>query len=272
MLGYRVDREDWDYLRDRSVEFPAACCAAGDVPDEFRPKLRTKMQARTNSCVGHALSTLFAALNLLITGEEVDYSAWFAYLVAQAASDMLGADQGATIAGAMRAGHDVGCCRDELLPFPGGRYLMHMPPAAQAEAKQHQLGQFTELRGYDSLWRFVSTHQGPMLIGTPWREGQVEIGPDGLETRKTALKGAMLGYHARCIIGWSKRLDDQGRHFLRCKNSHSERWGDQGESDIEPALFDEWANDRFSAFFGASESRPFEPRPVAWKEQRWIVV
>ena len=268
MLGYRPDREDWDYLRANAVAFPASCCATGEIPEDFHPKLITKNQKRTSSCVGHGRSTMFAHLNWLITGEEVNYSAWYAYLAAQMSSNMFGSDDGATLAGAMASG---GVCREELLPFPG-YYATSIPRAAADEAKQHPILQFSELRGYDAIWRYTSSHQGPILIGTEWRDGHTEIGPDGLESRATALRGSSLGYHCRCVIGWSPRRDAQGRRWLRCKNSHSEAWGNQGESEIEPALFDEWANDRFSAFFGASESRPFEPRPVAWLDQIWAVV
>ena len=269
MLGYRQDREDWDFLRSNAVEFPVSCCASGDIPEEFHPRLITKNQKQTNSCVGHGKSTLLAALNLLQTGEEVNYSAWFSYLAAQQASNMFGVDEGATIAGAMANGQ--GGCRDELLPFPG-HYDTRIPAAAIAEAREHPVLQFSELRGYDAIWRYTSSHQGPVLIGTAWYEGQGRLGRDGVETKATAFRGSMLGYHCRCFIGWSKRRDSQGRRFLWCKNSHSTAWGNQGESEVEPALIDEWANDRFAAFFGASESRPFAPRPVAWRDHKFVIV
>ena len=271
MLGYRQDREDWDYLKACQTPFPVTCCASGDIPDEDHPNLITKNQKQTSSCVGHGLSTLFAALNLLMTGEEVNYSAWFAYLEAQIASNMFGKDEGANLAGAMLAGRNVGNCRDEFLPFPG-YYTTKIPKAASEEAKNHQLVQFSQLKGFDDVWRYVSTHQGPVLIGTEWFEGHSWIGKDGLETVQTALRGASLGYHCRCVTGWSKRRDSQGRRYLWCKNSHSKEWGNQGESEIEPRLFDEWANDRFAAFFGACESRPYEPRPVAWNAKQFVFV
>ncbi|WP_010584436.1 C1 family peptidase [Schlesneria paludicola] len=268
MLGYRQDREDWDYLRANAKAFPANCCATGEIPDDFHPQLRTKNQKQTNSCVGHGRSTMFAHLNWLITGEEVDYSAWYAYLTAQRACNMFGVDEGATLAGAMASG---GCCREDTLRFPG-YYTTSMPAAAVTEAKEHPILQFSELRGYDAIWRYTSTHQGPVLIGTEWYEGHARLGKDGLESKASCLRGSSLGYHCRCIIGWSSRRDSLGRRWLRCKNSHSTEWGNQGESEIEPALVDEWANDRFSAFFGASELRPFEPRPVNWLDHQWIPV
>lgn len=267
MLGYRHDREDWDYLRANAIEFPQTVCASGDIPEEFRPKLTKKNQRRTQSCVGHGRSTMFEHLNFLMTGEIVVYSAWYAYLAAQQASNMFGVDEGATLAGAMRSG---GVCRDELLPFPG-YYTTNMPQAAVNEAKDHPIVQFSELRGYDAVWRYTSTHQGPVLIGTEWMEGHAWIGKDGLETRQTAFRGNSLGYHCRCVIGWSKRRDSQGRRYLWCHNSHSSEWGNEGESEIEPQLFDDWANDRFAAFFGASEVRPYAPRPVAWRDQNFMV-
>jgi hypothetical protein len=280
MLGYRADREDWDYLLGNSSAFPASCKASGDVPDNFHPKLITKNQWQTNSCVGYGLSTLYAALNLLLTGEEVNYSAWFAYLAAQRESwyldrgqtvNMFGSDDGATLAGAMKAASTVGVCRDELYPFPG-RYVTSVPKAATDEAAQHCVIQYAKLTGYDEIWRFLSSNQGPVLIGTQWREGQAMLGREGVESRSTALVGSSLGYHCRCVIGWSTRRDSQGRRYLRCKNSHSIDWGNQGESEIEPDLFDVWAQDRFAAFFGASESRPYEPRPVAWVDHPFVFV
>jgi hypothetical protein len=271
MLGYRHDREDWDYLRANSVQFPAACCAVGEIPDDYHPKLTKKNQKRTNSCVGHGLSCLMAAVQFLLTGQDRNYSAWYAYLSAQRASDMFGTDEGATIAGAIKAASSVGVCSDELAPFPGC-YDTRLSAQAAAQAKEHTLTQFSELRGYDEIWRYASSNQGPVLIGTQWYEGHQNIGPDGLETKQKALAGAMLGYHCRCVIGWSPRRDRQGRHYLRCQNSHSEAWGNQGESEIEPVLFDEWANDRFAAFFGGSDSRPFEPRPITWQNQNWMPV
>jgi len=279
MLGYRHDREDWDYLTANTVAFPRSCRAAGDLPDEYHPNLITKNQQQTSSCVGHGTSTFFAALNLLLTGQEVNYSAWFCYLAAQQSSffldrgvtrSMFGTDEGATLAGAMEAGKTGGYCRDELLPFPG-YYSTNIPKAARDEAKAHVLLQFARLQGYDEIWRFISSNQGPVLIGTEWRDGHRNLGRDGIETRASVLRGSSLGYHCRCVIGWSRRQDDQGRHYLWCKNSHSTDWGNNGESEIEPALFDEWANDRFAAFFGGSESRPYEPRPVAWLDQQFVI-
>lgn len=279
MLGYRHDLEDWDYLRANSVQFPAACCAAGEIPDDFHPQLITKNQKTTSSCVGHGLSTMAAALNLLITGQEVNYSAWFAYLQAQRHSffvnggirySMLGSDDGANLAGAMEAFKLGGLCRDELLPFPG-YYTTNLPKAAVDEAKDHLLLQFAELRGYDEVWRYVSSFQGPVLIGTEWYEGNDSLRGDPVETRAKCRRGNSRGYHCRCVIGWSNRRDEQGRRYLRCKNSHSAAWGVNGESEIEPAFFDDWANDRFAAFFGASESRPYEPRPVAWLDHKFVV-
>lgn len=280
MLGYRADREDWDYLKANSVQFPQSCRATGEIPDDFHPTLTTKNQAQTSSCVGHGLSTMQEALNLLQTGEAVNYSAWFAYLMSQKSSlytsggatrSMFGSDEGATLSGAMEAFKNGGGCRDELLPFPG-YYSTHIPKVAIDEAKQYQLLQFAKLNGYDEIWRYVSTHQGPVLIGTQWFEGHGQLRGDGVETRSKCLRGASLGYHCRCVIGWSNRRDEQGRRYLRCKNSHSKHWGLEGESEIEPAFFDHWAQDRFSAFFGASESRPYEPRPVAWLDHSFVIV
>jgi hypothetical protein len=170
----------------------------------------------------------------------------------------------------MQSGKTGGFCRDQLLPFPG-YYSTDIPKAARDEAKDHVLLQFAKLQGYDEIWRFISSNQGPVLIGTEWREGHRNLARDGVETRASVLKGSSLGYHCRCVIGWSRRQDDQGRHYLWCKNSHSANWGNNGESEIEPALFDEWANDRFAAFFGGSESRPYEPRPVAWLDQQFVI-
>jgi hypothetical protein len=171
----------------------------------------------------------------------------------------------------MLAGRNVGCCRDELLPFPG-YYNPNLTKKACDDAKNHELVQFSRLLGYDDVWRYVSTHQGPVLIGTEWFEGNAGQGKDGIETVQSTFRGASLGYHCRCVIGWSKRRDSAGRHYLWCKNSHGKEWGNQGESEIEPRLFDEWANDRFAAFFGACESRPYEPRPVAWAAKPFIFV
>ena len=270
MLGYRHDREDWSFLRANATPFPDHVFAAGEIAEEYHPTLIKKNQKRTSSCVGHGLSTLMAALQLLITGQERNYSAWFAYLAAQKASNMLGTDDGATLAGAMAAASQLGVCSDELLPFPG-YYSTAVTPQAEQQAREHTLTQFAELRGYDAAWRYISSRQGPILIGTPWYDGQAAIGVDGIENKSTAFRGGNRGYHCRCVIGWSKRRDDLGRRFLWCQNSHSTAWGNQGESEIAPELFDAWADDRFSAFFGASESRPFEPRPVEWSKQNWIV-
>lgn len=267
-LGLLLEDEDRDWLTANATDFPAACCAnETDLPDEFLIPLTHKNQRRTNKCAAHAGSSLFEGLNWLLTGETKVYGVEQLYIDAQRRGGFFGRDKGTSITSILQAGLGDGCCLDATHPF-AERYETDIPANARREAAEHKLlGQYARLRGYDAVWRFLSTMSGLIVIGTQWLEGQAALRGSGRPETLADLRGDLLGYHARLFCGWSKRRAADGRRFLWCLNSHGD-----GVREVAPDVVDHWAEDSLCEMLGASELRPFEPRPISWKETRWLAV
>lgn len=262
-----IDDHDRAWLDANCVAFPDACCAAGDLPREYHAPLTKKNQRQTNTCAGHAFSTGREQLNWELTGTIEVYSALAAYLLAKRVYDGTTNDNGTSISSLFDAAARSGTPREQSCPFAGHVNPHALTAAAIGEANDHKIGQFTRLKGYDAVWRFKSSGQGFIVIGTPWYEGQtVNVLGTHRETL-AAMRGRLLGFHARVVTGWYAETDSAGRPDLEVWNSHGD-----GPRPVAAECFDAWADDPRIEIIGCSEQREFAPRsPVDWSTTACLV-
>lgn len=245
------------------VEFPSTCCANGaEIPESFSVPLTKKHQKKTNACAGFSGSSLCEALNWHATGEAGKvFSAWWLYRHAAQRAGFGRRDEGTSIISILETLAELGCCSEAASPFPDGRFVNDFPDQAPyAEAKQHRIGQFVSLRGYDEIWRYLTT-TGPLLMGTQWRSGMAAARGCRPITYRDVTDDDLYGYHAQLVYGWSSHTDQRGRHRLKVWNSH-----DYGGDEYDADCFEAFADDRLSQIIGASEIKPFDPKPVTvWR-------
>lgn len=251
-LGWRVDLEDRGQLYAGALDASFLQeSAAFMAPDEIdhRGWLRVENQGRMGSCSGHAVTTDQEILWYLATGgQTVQLSRMLGYLAGQKCCGLLGSDQGATITGSIRGAREIGCCLEEVFPYPG-QYTSHIPQAALDAAKSHLCAQHAVLRSYDDCFRWLATGTGVIEIGITW-DSTLANNTSGVIDR---LGGQVYGGHALAVVGYSKRVDDRGRKFLWMVNSHGRGWGREGWAEVAPALFDRWGQTRNSELIGLTD-------------------
>jgi len=121
--GYRIDRENIEWLTEQSCSLPAFAAQALQ-PISRRNWLRPRHQRSMGSCTGFARAACSQILNYVDTlnrfgtPEIIELSAMFAYLTNQRECGLIGRDQGATISGALQAAQKWGDCREALFPYP----------------------------------------------------------------------------------------------------------------------------------------------------------
>lgn len=245
--GYRHDLEDFAYLTNSSVDV-AKLPAAVEPPEELdRAWLRTEMQRR-NDCAGHALSSAAECAHFDSTGGVViQFSRHFAYRVGQEMAGLRG-DVGCTIAGVVRAGREVGCCPEEVCPYPAS-YSAPITPRMRESAAKYRLGYHAQVRSYAEVFNFLAARQGGVVIGIPW-DGQLAGGGEVVERWRYSSTSA---WHALLIEGYSRRKDAQGRNYVWLRNSHGPQWGAGGRKELAPAVVDAFGRGEGVVMIGVSD-------------------
>lgn len=264
-----IDDTDRKWLRENCRPMPVACSAAEFVPKSYHPKLTKRNQGRTNTCAGNAMATGLSLLNLLTTGQLVDFSALCSYLTAKQVYDGTDNDDGTSIRSLFVAAAKFGVCREATLPFRerfNGRLLT---PAVRDEAKQHRVLEFIHCDGgYDQIRQLQLAGNGFFVFGGPWYEGlTVEALGHGRETEKSYV-GEFLGLHARVITGWFSREEMAGygarddRLDLEVFNSHGD-----GARPISASAIDKLANDQRCEIIHCSDNDEVSPsQPADWSQ------
>lgn len=257
MLGWRNDIEPRAELRATACAFAATSFRAPSQVDP-RPWLPVENQGQIGSCAGHAITTSLEICNYISTqGRVTALSRMFSYLVGQQAAGLFGRDAGCTISGVVRAAKQVGCCREELFPYPTS-YISAIPAAAQEEASQHRLQQHSVLNSYQRVFEFLAAGIGAVVIGVPWRQSLAET--EGVIER---LQGTVYGGHAVALVGYTTRTANDGRKYILLANSHGKDWGAAGFAEVAPRVIDAWCADVANCeLIGVSDLQVFGPRPI----------
>ena len=206
------------------------------LPPQWMSEIPARNQGSFSCCVGGGLSGCFEHRNLVEVGEFQRWSMWMAYISAQRASNMLGRDSGASLAGALKAANAVGVCLDSLCPMPSG-YTTKIPQAAFDDAGQHK---HLDSSSWDCReWAAAidhATNKDPILIGTVWTSEHSKINATNwIEHPKTFTSGTRRGYHCRYVCGWTTI---NGELALLIRNTHGTKYGRNGVSVLPQESFE----------------------------------
>jgi hypothetical protein len=220
--GYRIDLERPEVLREGSA--PYKMLAKGEPkPIDPRPWMQggwfhIRNQGNQGSCRGHSLAaaarycTVAAAGGLIDLDEDGkkneylqdDFSAQWCYIQCQK-SDNIRGDNGATIAGGIKVGMELGLCREVVWPYPNPvRYQTTIPSGAADDAKRFKFGRYTyldrETKDPDEMeamsFDWIQAGQGAIDIGTVW-----PLPFTGGCVVTSMSRSARGGGHATCGIG-----------------------------------------------------------------------
>ncbi len=232
------------------------------APEEIDPRRwhRIENQGRVGSCQGFALSSVGELGFHVATGKVKQFSAMWCYLMSQRIGGLTG-DRGSRLIDGLTLAKTKGFCPDEVFPYPGF-YTTTIPAGCAAAALPYRIQYHAMCRSYDQVFQFLATHQGGVEIGVSW--GGMTPRADGVLERYR--RGA-LGGHAMAFLGYSRRLDNQGRKYLWLANSHSEDWGNQGWAEVSPTAVEEMLEQRDSVMIGLSDLTTPEPRKFNWSTQ-----
>jgi C1A family cysteine protease len=264
--GYCQEKEDHQWLRQNETRFDLHRFKAVRVPASVdpRPHLQIKDQGQLGSCSGASRALLSECLNGIQTGwqnSSLDLSIMYAYLTNQKECGCSGSDDGATVAGSVQAAQKEGICESSLFPyssaFYNGQYSDQIPAAASQEGVLHLIKSHAVLRSYNDCFAYLATGTGVIQIGIPVTNGFESC--TGILTPQM-MTGSVLGGHALSIVGYTTRLDKQGRKYLILVNSWGTDWASNGTCEVDPSLFDKWAKDGYSELIGISDLEAYEPQ------------
>ncbi len=257
-FGYRIDHERRDWLRRTAIEFrphvDGRYCAPAEI--DPRPWHRIENQGSMGSCQGHALSSVCELAYHIALGEVIQFSPLFAYYATQKIDGLLGS----TIAGGLECAQQFGACPLDVMPYPQPvRYTGRIPEAAFSAASVFRIRSHAMCRNYADVFAFLSSGQGGVEIGIRWGAAMM---PDGEGVIEQYRPGG--GGHAVCFLGYSRRVDPQGRNYLWLANSWSEEWGDRGWAEVAPHAVDQMARHADTVMIGLSDLSTPTPRKVDW--------
>jgi hypothetical protein len=201
----------------KSREFPMRAILREIAPKNYKPRSYTWKtdlhfdQGWNGSCVGHAWAHEMAARPVIIPGIDQPFAYWV-YKTAQKYDAWSGdAYEGTSV-------------------LAGAKVLQKRPPAMPEG--RGLMGSYHWIFGdMDELIQTLG-YFGPVVLGTNWYDGMMDIDDDGF-IHKT---GLVAGGHAILIKGVSLP-----REAVRLHQSWGESWGDNGDcwlsfSDLEALL------------------------------------
>lgn len=255
VTGWLREKEDFVFLGEATA--PRFAAPTGFVPPpsmSFRNVMHVENQGGMSSCVGHGGSSGLEALQYMVNGGRVQMSRMCMYLLAQRVSGIHG-DDGATIAGCVKAMTDTGCCEEAVLPYPA-RYDRTLPPSAIQLANRHRILGHQKLTNYREVFDWISQGKGPVIFGMTWWERVAKT--RGLVTQDD-LRGRSLGAHCKVFIGYSGERDANGELLIDNLNSHGTAWGDGGWAKWTSRAIDALGNDRNTEMIGITDITGFDP-------------
>jgi C1A family cysteine protease len=268
VLGYRIDREDKQWLENRSQSLTTLRGMVFSAPEEIdpRPWHRIENQKSMGSCQGHANSSVCEMCYHIATGEVIQFSPMWAYIMTQKIDGLLGRDQGSTIAGGVKMAMILGSCPADVFPYPNPpKYSTEIPEGAEEAAAPFKIRSHIVCKSYADVFAFLASGQGGVEIGISWGNG-LQVNAEGCVEQYRPGPGG----HAVSFLGYSKRKDGKGRKYLWLANSWSETWGDKGWAEVSPAAVDQMCADQWTVMIGMSDLITPTPRKIDWTTKEMI--
>lgn len=266
--GYAYSLEQIDKIRAMAVPMQYGL---GDVDiknildiNTIRELLRIESQAAMNSCRGHSMSTGIEVINYHETGEWVQISRLFCYLITQLKDGLLGRDAGSTIYNGLIQAKELGVILESEMPYPnpvrypGKAWFLNMLQTPEIKnALRFFVGNFIETNSYEDALVFYASELGYQDIGMSW--------PPVLDENYvcTDFRRHGRGMHAVCGVGTNVELSrayNSDRPLIAIANSHDDNFGDNGYFYMTENAFNQMLNTRFNIAFGVTGKGPIKPK------------
>lgn len=255
--GYAFEQEDHAWINAHTTVEPRLFADA-KIPTEVDPRgvLRIEMQGGMGSCRGHSLSSGMERLFWIATGGEIiQLSRYAAYRWCQEVDGIRG-DRGATIAGGMKVGTEIGLPLESMAVYPRG-YVNYFEDEKGRRVSDAELRKAAEGFRFRSFVPVRDYQHAKQLLGTGWVLDWGTRWPIRMDGSATVTRfSAGNQGHARLIAGY---LAD-GR--LCDANSHDETFGDDGWMYWTEAAFNACLRDSYTVIRAVSDMASPKPRRV----------
>ena len=267
--GYRQDLEDYEFLRDNAQYSDQFCFGDIDPRSLGKPMglskiIRKEDQSQMNSCAGNSGSTIFEA-GLYHQSKHtilLQLSRMWAYIKGQEKSGIRG-DNGATLAGVLQALSE-GCPLEEFAPYTN-EYYTHFSREAIEDAPKRKIKSWAEVKTVQEVYEGLAKRVGGLYLGIPWT-GECSNPNNG---RIDYYRGMRVGGHAICVLDWCEETAKDGRPYLDLFNSHSKRYGIDGNAHVHPDALQQMLDCPLTTAFFVSDMEFIAPR-FKLKDSQWF--
>lgn len=240
-------------------------------PKFLKQWMRTENQGGVGACQGYALVENVEYCFGQLTGEVVQLSPMFGYLMSQR-FDGINGDRGSTLSGGTRVLEELGLPFLSDYPlerqYPRGGWQA-IPQSAISAAKSGKFKTLKTLRfrTANEIKAFIGSMAGIVHTGTRWTQGMANVPMHGV---MQTLGGRNFGGHSWNICGY-KPIDELGAEARRFvprtkydwiaigKNSHSTRYGAEGFMYMIGEFLDDLG--RNDLLLGRTDMGDIKPRP-----------
>jgi len=265
--GYSIEDEKRDELLSTSVS--AQYASVGEIPERVDPRksplaeqawLQVENQGSIGSCAGNALTENMEYCWTVESGEVVQLSRMYAYLLSQK-FDGITSDRGSTLSGNTKAGLQ-GICRESIAPYPSS-YPGHgwMTDAMRADAEKYKIKSHTPMKSAEECRAYIGSGIGIIQIGIAWGNA-MEPDSNGCIRRFAAGGGGHSVVYAGYIPDDDIKQRSSKGYWLLLKNSWGRRWGKDGYAYVDTSAVDQMLKHQFTVFYGRSDMGAPRPRPL----------
>lgn len=265
--GYRIDKEDKQYLLDTSMSMTEVNKAMKGFqrPDVVDPTSWSKIrnQGQEGSCQGHSIAAAGEGCYHVASHSDISFSPDAAYYLTQKFDGLLGADNGSTIAGGMKMAYTIGFCPEPKMPYSDRYNPQDLPKDINEICAPYKIKKHIVFQGPDYFAQaidWIGNGFGFLSYGIDWG---VTLNSQGIASWSPQNRGG----HANAGMGYQGPLSADGYpELLRGKNS----WGDWGPLHgwyfWTRAMFNKVMAHPNSVLIGISDMSDIRPRKISWAE------
>lgn len=230
-------------------------------------------------CQGYGLVSTVEYLYAVITGEVVQLSPMYAYLMSQF-YDGISGDRGSTLSGGTKVLEKTGVPLLEAYSvertYPRGGYRA-VPQSAidAAKATPFQTNKVVRFKDADHYRAFVGSMAGIAQTGTRWTSGLARVGKHGVVQ---SIGGSSFGGHSWNFIGYMPidEMPSDYRSFVPRTssefinlmfNSHGTGWGHKGVGYMIDEFFNQL--NKSDLILGRTDMSHVTPRPSKRDFTKW---
>ena len=231
------------------------------LPPQWMSDIPCRSQGSFSCCVGGGLSGCFEHRQFVEAGAFIRHSMWQAYIESQRHCGMLGSDNGAALAGALKAAGIAGVAINDLCPMPSG-YTTKIPQAAIDDAAKHKhLGDIAyDARNWDRTIDWI-TNKDPVLFGGIWTTTLGEMNEEDWIIKPRHLNGTKRGYHCTYLCGWTTI---GGIIVPLMRNTHGDGFGKKGVVAVSREAWDAYMRDPYTVCLAFGDIMEREPKRRDW--------